>query len=135
MIVKIALIGATEAEEVIALQHGNVVAEDTCPGHPRTACGHSGCLRYRARGLSGLAEGFQGSTEVGELRRTAGSVPCPVIAEVAEMEVVGGIGGNVGGQPGNEIPRLLRTVGNRSGCAQRVARKETADIGLRCWWF
>ena len=47
------------------------------------------------------------------------------------MEIVGGVGGDVGGQPCHEVPGLLGTVAHEGGSAQLVARKETSDISLR----
>ncbi len=46
------------------------------------------------------------------------------------MEVVGGIGGDVGGQTGYKVPGLLRTAGKGNGCAKRAAQDAT-DVNLR----
>src|SRR5439155_4252926 len=50
--------------------------------------------------------------------------------EIAEVEVVGDIGADVGGQAGNVIPRLLGTLGKCSRLAQGIAWEETTDVNL-----
>ena len=50
------------------------------------------------------------------------------------MKVVGGVGGDIGGQPRNQIPVLKRIAGRGSRRAHRVAGEEATDInlGIRC---
>ena len=46
------------------------------------------------------------------------------------MEIVGGVGADVGGQPRRPQKCLLRKTGLRSRGAERVAGEEAADIDL-----
>ena len=62
-----------------------------------------------------MAVSPKGSRCATQLRRTAGTaggVPSPVVAKVAEVQIVGGIRSDVDGQSCHEEPRLLRTVGD-----------------------
>ncbi len=46
------------------------------------------------------------------------------------MEIIGEIGGDVGGQPGHEIPRLAWNGGKHLWNATDVTRKDPPDINL-----
>ena len=129
--VLVALIGATEGEEVVALQHRDVVAKEVILTIPETGADILGVHVVRSENRrAGLAKRLEGATELGELRNTAGIVPGPVVAEVAEVEIVCGMGGNVGGQSSHEEPGLLRTHSQRARRAQCVAREKASDIYL-----
>src|SRR5579859_596960 len=130
MIVVIALIGAAEGKEVIAFQHGDIVAEELVLTIPKPGADALGVhVIWRENG-GAFAERLQGAAKLRELRRTTGGVPGPVIAQITKMEIVSGVRSNVGGQARHEVPRLLRTVRLGSGLAQGVTREEAADIGL-----
>src|ERR1700686_78176 len=77
-----------------------------------------------------FAEGLKSSTQPGNLRRAVGIAPRPEVAKIAEVEVVGSIGRDVGGQAGYEVPRLLGATGNGCGCPELVAREHATDINL-----
>src|SRR5690242_17402539 len=119
---------------MVTLQHGDVVAEELVLAVPE-AC--ADVLRVHVVGCKNrgaLSKRLQGAAKLGELRRAAGSVPRPIIPQIAEVEIVCGVRGDIGGQTSYQIPRLLRPVGSGSGLAERIAREEAADIGLttRC---
>src|SRR6266851_5226327 len=77
-----------------------------------------------------FAKRFEGSTQLRELRQTSSVKPLPEVAQIAVVEIVGQIRRDVGGEPNDQVPRLLRPTGHGSGCAQLVAREESADINL-----
>src|SRR6267378_553606 len=59
-------------------------------------------------------QGFQSSAQPRDLRRSTGSAPSPIVAQIAVVEIVRKVAGNVGGQPGGKEPRHLRTGGQRT---------------------
>src|SRR5579871_6505166 len=56
--------------------------------------------------------------------------PLSVIARVTNAQIVGERRGQVAGQTGDEVTRLLRTGSRGHGLAQRIARQTAADVVL-----
>src|SRR6185312_7120412 len=77
-----------------------------------------------------FAERFESAAEPGKLRRVGSGTPRPIVAQEAEVEVVGGVVGDVGGETSDEEPRLLRAAGERRGSAERAATEDAADVVL-----
>src|SRR5579859_1241882 len=134
MIVVIFLNGAAKSQKMVTLQHGDVVAEELVLTVPEARTNVLGVHVIRCKDSSALAKRFQRTAKLRELRRTTGSIPCPVVAQIAKMEIVCGVRSNVGRHPRHDIPGLLRAIGNGSGLPERIAGEEAADIRLttRC---
>ena len=136
MVIVIALIGAAKGEKMVAFQHSDIVAEKLVLAVPETGADvlSVNVIRrqsYRPRAADcTFAKGLKSPAELGELRHPAGIGPRPEVTKVAEVEIVGRIGGDVGGQPGNEVPGLLRTRTQNSWSAQLIASKTAANINL-----
>ena len=75
-----------------------------------------------------LAEGFKSSTQARELHHISRPAPGPPIPQEAVVEVVGGVGTNVSGQPGGVKPGQLRSSRLGSRDTQFIAGEEAADI-------
>ena len=74
--------------------------------------------------------GAESSAQRGGLRGVTLPGVCPPVPQKAIVEVVGGVGADVGGQRGYQHMRLQRSLGDGSRDTLRVAREEAADIDL-----
>src|SRR5271157_2387365 len=77
-----------------------------------------------------LTEWFQRSSQAGRLYRISRPGPGPPIAYEAVVDVVGGVGADVGGQSGYEVPGQLRSRRLGGGDPQLIAGEKAADINL-----
>ena len=129
--VPVALISAAESEKVIALQHGDVVAEVIVVAVPEAG---SDALRiyvvWNERQEPVFAPGLQSGSKLRELQDAAGIGPGPEVTKVAEVKVISGIGSDIGGQAGYEEPRLLRANGLGRHGAQLVAGEKSTHVDL-----
>src|SRR5712692_2434912 len=132
MPVPVALIGAAKLEKVIAFQHGEVVPEKQVMPIPESCADVLSVHVVRRQAVVvTLAERLKSSTQTSKLWPAAGITPLPEVAKVAEVEVVGGIGSDVGGQTSHEVPGLLRTAGKGNRSAKGVAGEDATDVHLR----
>ena len=136
MVVEVVLISATELEEVGAFQHGNVVTEHVVMPIPETATDLLIVHVERVELLTGLATGtlsaldFKRATKPGNLWRRPDPVPGPPIPQQTIMKVVGGVGGDVGGETRHEVPVLNRIARLRGWRAQRISGEKAPNINL-----
>jgi len=136
MVVIVTLVGATEGEKVVALEHGPVVAQEFILPIPEASADALGIHVVGGKDCSSsLSKRLKRGTthigaKLGKLSRTAGSIPSPIIAKITKMNVVCRIWSYVYGQTRHEEPRLLWTVGLGSRSTQSVPREESADIHL-----
>src|SRR5689334_18464374 len=112
---------------MVTLQHGDVVSEELILAVPEACADVLRVHVVRCKHRRALAKRLQRTTKLGELRRAAGSVPCPIIPQITEVEIVCGIRRDISGQTSHEIPWLLRSVGSGSGLAECIAGEEAAD--------
>ena len=107
MVVPVALVLAAELQQVIPLQHADVVAEEVVMSIPEASADVLGVDVKRGQNvLIRFTEGLERATQTGSLRRGVVGGPRPVVPLVAVVEVVGGIGADGGGQAGDEEPGL-----------------------------
>ncbi len=108
--VEVVLILAAELEQVIAFQPGDVVTEHLVMAVPEagTALLRVDVVGTKVLGVALTRKYFQRSTQTLYLRRVSGSGPLPPVAQEAVVEIVCNIRRDVGGQPRNPEPCLLR---------------------------
>src|SRR5271155_224396 len=127
MPVEVVLISTTELQQVVASQVGNIVANHLIVPIPETGAGLLSVHVIRAEILTGVlaAEEFECSvqrTQRGSLRNVSRPGPLPPVAQETVVDVIGGIGGNVGGERRYIDKCVLRNTGHGSRSAQHVAR-------------
>src|SRR5579862_6146877 len=92
-------------------------------------------LVVRVEGRQILSLGLAGhdlkrATQARDLGRSPGARPCPPVAQIAVMNIIGSVGGDIRGQTSDQVPILHRIAGNGSWRAQFVTWEETADVNL-----
>src|SRR6185369_14120780 len=114
---EVALIGAAELEQVVPLDHREIVGDDLVEAVPVAApyVLRVGSVRSQVVG-GAFAADFECRAQSRNLRwRTEGS-PLPEVSGVIEAEIVRGGGRDVGGQAGDEVAgKLVARRGGRGG--------------------
>src|ERR1700726_901079 len=73
---------------------------------------------------------FQRTAQSRYLRLLASRGACPIIAQVAVMEVIGDIVGYIRHETACQVPWHLWAGSRRRGCPQRVPRQKPSDVHL-----
>src|SRR5271154_3866995 len=102
MLVPVVLIGTAKLEQVVASQARNVVAQHLIVPVPITGTGLLGVYVVGAeivgRSLPLAAHNFERSAQASHLRRISLPDPLPKVTQEAVVEIIRGVGGDVGGQ-------------------------------------
>src|ERR1700733_12705543 len=104
MVIPVPLIGTTKLEQMVALQHREVITKHVVMPIPEPAPDLLIVRVDRVEFLAGLAAGplaaiqLQCAAEAGDLWRSSEARPCPPVPQEAVVNVVGGVSGDVGGQ-------------------------------------
>src|ERR1019366_5960687 len=132
MVVPIVLIRTAKLEQMVALQHGEVVTKHLIVPIPETPADLLIVNVERAEilGCRLAAIQFQRAAEPSDLWRGSVSRPGPPVAQEAVVKVVGRVVGDVGGQTRNKVPVLngIARCGGRN--AQLMAREKAANVDL-----
>src|ERR1700733_2663924 len=126
VIVPVVLVLATELDEVIPLQLGEVIGEVVILAVPDTGPDVLCVDVVRSHDDCGtLAERFNCPGSTCDLSRSVCTFPLPEVTQVAVVEVIGEGGADVGRKPDHKEPGLLRPgrygLGNAKCAAQNAA--------------
>src|SRR5208282_3646599 len=105
MVVPVVLVRTAKLKQVVAFQHGNIIANHLIVPIPDAIAGLLRVYVVRSKVLTGAvnlaAEKLQRSAQSGRLRRISRARVRPIITQETVVNVVRRIRGDVGSQPGD----------------------------------